>query len=142
MSYIPSYMKSCLQYPARPNPLTSRRSALFRDQPCAQRLDDLFNRACYLDHLCMENSQGTQLSNVQGPVQGKHFMQAKGLNTCPCSRQRTVVEDNLGTTIYALSVKQVFLTKWHGCTWRLALALLFTIILQLALVGLLLQVSS
>lgn len=81
------------------------------------------------------------MSDTDQPIQAKHVM-AFDQDTSASTEQSTVVESNLGSTIYALSVKQVVRTGWHKGTWRLVFALLFTIILQMALIGLLWQVSS
>jgi len=49
---------------------------------------------------------------------------------------------NLSDSIYALAVTRVVRTGWHTGTFRLVGALLFTVFLQLALVGLLWQVQN
>ena len=81
----------------------------------------------------------THVPQPDPPISTAH----KAIATCTDECDVPVaVEEHLERTdsIYALTVTKVVQTGWHSGTVRLVLALLFTVFLQLALVGLLWQV--
>lgn len=75
-----------------------------------------------------------------GCVTGCLSKQASSARDGLDSRNCSAVEEHLGDSVYALAVKQVVRSGWKMWTWRILGALCFTIVLQLALIGLLWQV--
>lgn len=63
-------------------------------------------------------------------------------NSTITTATKSAVEESLRDSVYALAVKQVVKSGWKSRTWRLVGALCFTILLQLALIELLWQVST